>query len=96
MIGRLYDFIFSKQSERFLRKNTSRLTRTEVETAVIKSIQRITHEEVNSADVIEMKGRGKGVFRTRFGGIRIVFSYLEGAVRIVTIDTIDFRGSVYH
>ena len=42
-----------------------------------------------------MKGAFKGNFRVRMGDVRIVFAYLDGDVRIVTIDTIDFRGSVY-
>jgi mRNA interferase RelE/StbE len=96
VIEKRYRFIFSKQAQKFLERNAPRLTRDEAEAAVVKAIRRITHEEINSADVIPMKGQYKGYFRVRIGTVRIVFAYLDGDIRIVDIDTIDFRGSVYH
>jgi mRNA interferase RelE/StbE len=96
VIEKRYRFIFSKQAQKFLERNAARLTRDEAEVAVVKAIRRLTHEEINSANVIAMKGDYKGYFRVRMGTVRIVFAYLEGAIRIVDIHTIDFRGSVYH
>lgn len=95
MTPKRYRFLYSKQAEKFLQRNPSRISRDEVERNIAKAIRKITKEENNNADVIPMKATFKGNFRVRMGDVRVVFAYLEGDIRIVDIDTIDFRGSVY-
>jgi mRNA interferase RelE/StbE len=90
-----YRFIYSRQAEKFLQRNPSQVSQDDVEFNIAKAIRKITKEEDNNADIIPMKGAFKGNFRLRIGDVRVVFAYLEGDVRIVNIDTIDFRGNVY-
>ena len=95
MTPKRYRFLYSKQAEKFLQRNPSQVSQDSVELNVAKAIRKITKEENNNADVIPMKGAFKGNFRVRLGDVRVVFAYLEGDIRIVDIDTIDFRGNVY-
>jgi len=90
-----YRFLYSKQAEKFLQRNPSQVSQDSVELNVAKAVRKITKEENNNADVIPMKGAFQGNFRVRLGDVRVVFAYLEGDIRIVDIDTIDFRGNVY-
>ena len=95
MTHQLYRFYYSNQAEKFLKRKGSELTKEQAEVQVVTAIRRITHEEVNSSDVIAMKGDFKWYFRVREGKIRIIFTYLEGSIRIVNINRIDYRGNVY-
>ncbi|HET6400423.1 MAG TPA: hypothetical protein VFH95_03405 [Candidatus Kapabacteria bacterium] len=95
MTPKRYRFLYSKQAEKFLQRNPSQVSQDSVELNVAKAVRKITKEENNNADVIPMKGAFQGNFRVRLGDVRVVFAYLEGDIRIVDIDTIDFRGNVY-
>ena len=96
MTQKRYRFIYSKQAEKFLLRNSSRLQQADVEINVAKAIRKIAKDEQNNADVKPLKGDLKGYFRVRLGDIRVVFAYLDGDIRIVDIDAIDYRGSVYN
>lgn len=76
-------------------KHEGRVHQDALEEALIHAIRRLTNEEVNTSDVIAMKGPFKGYYRMRVGDIRVIFTYSKGSVRVVAIHEIDFRGNIY-
>jgi mRNA-degrading endonuclease RelE of RelBE toxin-antitoxin system len=90
-----YVFDYSRLARKFMLKHEVRIKQDKIEDALIHAIRRLTNEEVNSSDVIRMKGPFKEYCRLRIGDIRIVFKYSLGTIRIVSIHEIDFRGNIY-
>jgi mRNA-degrading endonuclease RelE of RelBE toxin-antitoxin system len=85
---------FSKQADKFLKKNPNSLTRKKTLELVSISIRiLILHEDLN-LDLKALKGEYKGYFRIR--NIRIIFMIKEnGDLVVVDIHAIDYRGNVY-
>jgi mRNA-degrading endonuclease RelE of RelBE toxin-antitoxin system len=90
-----YVFDYSNRARKFLLRHEDRLRQDSLEEALIRAVRKLTKEEENNSDVKPMKPPFKGYERLRMGDIRIIFSFKGGAVRIVSIFEIDFRGGIY-
>jgi mRNA-degrading endonuclease RelE of RelBE toxin-antitoxin system len=90
-----YHFTYSKQATKFLRKSSGALSQEEVETKLISGIKKILKEEITNADIKLLEAEWSGYFRLRIRDIRIIFTFEKGEVRIVEVEKIEFRGSVY-
>ncbi len=95
MPERIYQFLFSRQAEKFLANPSNGISKDEVQRILVESVKKITREAISSLDVIRMKGEFKGWYRVRVGRLRVIFLFAEGEIRIVSVDRIDFRGNVY-
>lgn len=86
---------YQKRAEKFLAKNSTRITIDEVRELVVKAVRRLTGKNEN-IDLVKMKGEFEGYFRIRKNDIRIIFNtYEEENTIIVTIVDVDFRGNIY-
>lgn len=86
---------YSKEADKFLRKNTSAIAESEIETLVAAAVRKILKKEASSIDLKKMKGKYRGSFRIRKGDIRIIFSLKKGGNLEALINDIDFRGNIY-
>jgi len=89
------EIFYSKEVDKFIENNQNLISKIEIEKLIILSIKKITKIEVVSIDVMAMKGNYNGYFRIRKGKLRIIFRINLEMIHIVTVEKIDFRGSVY-
>ena len=86
---------YEKKADKFLPRNSNRLSKDDVKLLVIKAVKKLTGKNVN-VDLAKMKGEYEGYFRIRKGDLRIIFNADEDKNLItVTITNIDLRRSVY-
>lgn len=87
---------YSKQTDKFLKKNTHTVTKTKVIELIKKAALVLILKESANIDLKSLHGEYKGYFRIRYRDVRIIFSILDsGEIVIVNITAIDYRGSVY-
>ena len=88
-------FVYSDQAEKFLRKNSNRLSFEQTEEAVRLALRKILRLENNNADIKRLKAEWKGHWRVRLGDIRVIFRYERGELIVSYITRSEFRGSAY-
>jgi mRNA interferase RelE/StbE len=86
---------FSKEADRFLRKNAALITEADAEDAIIAAVKKILKLEDTNINVKKLKGKYRGYFRVRRGDVRIVFSLIKDSIVTVIVNDIDFRGNIY-
>jgi mRNA interferase RelE/StbE len=86
---------YSSKSLKFLSRNQSVISESNVEELIIKAIKIIYKLEIIAIDVKRLKGEYKNYFRIRKGDLRIIFRVYRGEIYIAEIHDIDFRGNVY-
>jgi len=86
---------YSKEADKFLKKNKDKLKEAETDELIIEAIRKLFKIEETNIDLKKLKGRERGSFRIRKGNIRIVFSLKKEKILHAKIKTIDFRGNVY-
>jgi|WetSurMetagenome_2_1015567.scaffolds.fasta_scaffold31208_6 mRNA interferase RelE/StbE len=86
---------YSKQSIKFLKKNSHLLTIEQVDDLIIKAMKRLLKNENIAIDLKSLQGDKKGYYRIRVGNIRIIFSFLENQLVIASVENIGFRGDIY-
>ncbi len=89
-----FDVRYSKQAEKFFQKSHT-LQREEVRTMLVQSVKNLLKIEATNLDVKPLKGALAGMYRLRKGDIRILFSFQNDEIIIVSVEAIDFRGNVY-
>ena len=87
-------FLYTNQSEKFLKKNKDAISRNTVNKLIIKGLQKIFGKDVN-VDIKKLRAYDGLMYRIRKGNIRIIFSYEHKEIYIVTIENINFRDSAY-
>jgi len=88
------EIIYSKSSLVFLDTNGDKISRDASDLLIVKAIKKIYKIEVVSIDVKMLKGES-GLYRIRKGNIRIIFHIDKNRnVTVVSVNEIDFRGSV--
>ena len=90
-----YLFRYTQQANKFLRKNLARIQQEEVELKLIAGIKKILKEEITNADIKQLEAEWEGYFRLRIRDIRVIFTFEKGEIRIVEVEKIEFRGSIY-
>lgn len=85
---------YSKHAEKFFAKQ-HRLSKEEARELLIKAVRHLTKRELNNIDVKFLTGEMQGLYRIRKGNVRIIFSYHNETMIIVTVENIDVRGNVY-
>lgn len=90
-----FDFSYSHQAQKFIRKNIGSIGVDEIETKLILAIKKLLHTENNNTDVKLLTGEWEGFFRLRIRDIRIIFSFEAGEITIVEVKKIEHRGNVY-
>ncbi len=85
---------YSKQAEKFFAKQRY-LPKSEVRLLLVKAVRHLTKVELSNIDVKFLTGSLQGFYRIRKGNVRIIFSYRNGTMVIVTVENIDVRGNVY-
>jgi len=86
---------YSKEADKFLKKNRGNISDDEVDALVILAVNKILRVEDSSIDLKKLKGKYRGSFRIRKGDTRIIFSIKKEEELTVVIHYIDFRGNVY-
>ncbi len=90
---RTFVFQFSKQAEKFLAK-TSLITKEAVKEALVKAVSMLEKEPI-SIDVKPLHGEYNGYYRLRKGNLRIIFSYKNNTLIIISVLSIETRGNIY-
>jgi mRNA interferase RelE/StbE len=87
--------VYLKKADKFLSKNSSKISKHTVDTLIIKSIEKIYIGEKTNIDLKKISSM-TNYYRIRKGNIRIVFQLNELDELIVSIvETIGYRGDVY-
>ena len=86
---------YSKEADKFLKKNKGNISEDEVDALVILAVKKILKIEDSSIDLKKLKGKYRGSFRIRRGDTRIIFTIRKEDVVTVFVHYIDFRGNVY-
>ena len=87
--------VYLKKADKFLAKNSSKISKHTVDTLIIKSIKKIYIGEEINVDLKKMSTMD-GYYRIRKGDIRIIFQINECDELIISIvETIGYRGDVY-
>jgi len=58
-------------------------------------MKRLLKNENTNIDLKSLQGDKKGYYRIRVGNIRIIFSFLENQLVVVSVENIGFRGDIY-
>ena len=86
---------YSKEADKFLKKNEDNLKEEEVDGLIVEAIRKLFKTEETNINLKKLKGKEKGSFRIRKGDIRIIFSLKKEKILHAMIKAIDFRGNVY-
>lgn len=86
---------YSEASERFLSRNQAIITEEEVDLLIVKAVNILYGKEKLNLDLKRLKGSYKNYFRIRKGKIRIIFRIEREEIILVSVNNIDFRGSIY-
>ncbi len=88
------EFRFAKSAEKFLAKNSARLTKDEVKKLVKKAV-RFLYGNQENVDMKRLQGYSNETYRIRQGDVRIIFSLVEGEIIITAIvEEIERRGNI--
>jgi len=86
-------YVYSKQAEKFLARNSSAINYERVEKGLTLAANKILLAEQNSADITKMEGTWKGYFRLRLGEFRVIFRLVESIPVVIFIEEIERRGN---
>ncbi len=86
---------YSKEANKFLKKNLNAITEDEVDELIISAMKKIFKTEEISVDIKKLRGNHKGSFRIKKGDIRIIFTLRKEKILTAFIKNIDFRGNIY-
>lgn len=86
---------YSKEADKFIKKNKGNISEDEVDALVILAVKKILKIEDSSIDLKKLKGKYRGSFRIRRGDTRIIFTVRKEDLSTVFVHYIDFRGNVY-
>ncbi len=86
---------YSKEANKFLKKNLNAITEDEVDELIISAMKKIFKTEEISVDLKKLRGKHKGSFRIKKGDIRIIFTLRKEKILTAFIKNIDFRGNIY-
>jgi len=87
---------YLKNATKFLNKNKSVITESQVDELVIKFIKKKIYNLDINIDYKQMSGRISHVYRIRKGNIRIIVKLNDNEIIIeAVIADIDFRGNIY-
>jgi len=87
---------YEKVVIKFLKKNSSKITKEDIDNLVLKSMKKIIKKEDINIDLKKMIDSKNELFRIRKGDIRIIFSYTSnGDIVISVVEDIGFRGDIY-
>jgi mRNA-degrading endonuclease RelE of RelBE toxin-antitoxin system len=86
---------YSKEADRFLKKNIDVLTEKEVEISIVSAVKKILKLEDTNINLKKLKGEYRGCFRIKNGDVRIIFSLKKEKFITAVIHDIDFRGNIY-
>jgi len=87
---------YEKVVIKFLKKNSSKITKVDIDNLVLKSMKKIIKKEDVNIDLKKMIDNKNEFFRIRKGDIRIIFSYTSsGDIVVSVVENIGFRGDVY-
>jgi len=86
---------YSKQAQKFLMQNEAILTIEQTNKLIIKAMKKLLKIENTNIDVQAMKGEWCGFYRIRVGNVRMIFSYQNDVIIIVSVLAIGFRGNIY-
>jgi len=87
---------FTKSSVKFIKKNSSKISKKEVEILIVKSLKKIILKEDLNIDLKKLVDNKNEYFRIRKGNIRIIFSFTkENEIVISIVEDIGYRGDIY-
>ena len=87
---------YLKKSKKFLDKNNSIITETQVDELIIKFIKKHFYNVDINIDYKQLQGNLKDTFRIRIGNIRIILKVVDDEIIIeAIIEDIGFRGDIY-
>lgn len=86
---------YSKEADKFLKKNQNIIAEEEVDKLVISAVRKIFKTEETNINLKKLKGKHRGSFRVKKGDIRIIFSLKKDKILEVLVNDIDFRGNIY-
>jgi mRNA-degrading endonuclease RelE of RelBE toxin-antitoxin system len=88
--------IYKKIATKFIKKNTSKISKNEIDELIVKSMKKIINREDTNVNLKKLVDNQNEYFRVRKGNIRIIFSYSkDGEVVISIVEDIGFRGDIY-
>ena len=87
---------YLKKATKFLDKNKSVLSEEQVDTLVVKFIQKKIYNIDTNIDYKQMSGNLTNIFRIRKANVRIIIRLIDDAIIIEAIIVdIGFRGDIY-
>ncbi len=87
---------YLKGAIKFLDKNSSRLTESQVDELIVKFIKKKFYDLDVNIDFKQMKGNISDIYRIRKGNIRIIVKIADNEIIIEAIvENIGYRGDIY-
>lgn len=87
---------YLKKATKFLNKNKSTITETQVDELIIKFVKKKFYNIDINIDYKQMQGEIDDIYRIRKGNIRILLKAIDGEIIIeAIIEDIGFRGNIY-
>jgi len=86
---------YSRQSLKFLNKQSQIITKEKAKEIVLLSIRKFLLKNNVNIDLKKLRGKWKNYYRVRVGKVRIIFSIKKNEITSVLVHNIDFRGGVY-
>jgi len=87
---------YLKKATKFLNKNRSVLTESEVDALIVKFIKKKLYNIDVTIDFKQMKGDIQDIYRIRKGNMRIIIKLIDGEIIIEAIvEDIGYRGDIY-
>ncbi len=87
---------YLKKAKKFLDKNKSLITESQVDELVIKFIMSRFFRKDTNVDFKQLQGSLENIYRIRKGNIRIIIQVVNDEVIIeAVIEDIGFRGDIY-
>ncbi len=87
--------LYSKESEKFLSKNSSVITEEQVDDLLKMAARFLLYRENINIDLKKLKGSEQNLYRIRKGKVRIIFSIFKKEIVILNVEDIGFRGDIY-
>ena len=88
--------LYNKVAIKFIKKNSSKISKDNVDELIIKAMKKILNKEDINIDLKKLIDNNNELFRIRKGNIRIIFSYNDSDEIVISlVENIGYRGDIY-
>jgi len=87
---------YKKNAVKFIKKNSHKISKTEIDELIIKALKKIIKNETINIDLKKLVDNEQDFFRIRKNNIRIIFSFSNtNEIVISIVENIGYRGGIY-